>query len=481
MKRTIVIISILVVAIATVATPWVIGWRAEQLVRERVAQVDADKTSKFQMQIDRYERGWRGADARISVLDRAGTRLITLPAAIRHWPFASGGPADWIAVPELGATIRDALGPWAGKLPALTTRTQLSWSGNVLTRIESPAFKQRIPEVADGALEVGAIAGTVDWRRDGALTYEIALPVFRIEQQAIGGAGAPDIAEFKEALIKGDGSLGTIERRWNQKGSLAAASVLLTQAGKTVVSATTPMISYASVDEGQHVGMRFAVAASGISAKHTSQNFSDATIEFALDARHIAKEPLGRFLDAAAIASTAPALGMPAPGLPALAATPERLSVEFVDEVLRGSPAADVQLMLKATEGRVDIKLALAFDGLGYDPKIGGGGWLQRLDAELNARASTALVINGVRAAAGAAAGMRPPAPADSANAPPGAPSPVAEAIARQQLAEAATQGWLRIEGNEMATTVLWRKGILTINGKDMSELRDLAQGMMGR
>jgi len=472
MKRAIVI-SILVVIAAAAATPWVIGWRTEQLVRARVAQVEADKTSKIRLQIDRYERGWRGANARISVIDRVGTPLITLPAAIRHWPFAGGGPADWVAVPELGTTVRDALGPWAEKLPDLTTYTRLSWSGNVLTRIESPAFKRRVPEVAGGSLEIAAISGTVDWRRDGGLTYEFALPVFRVEQQAIGRGEGPNVAEFKEAVIKGDGSLGTTERRWNQKGSLTAASVLVTEAGKTILSATTPLIGYASIDEGQYVGMQFTAAASSISARHTLQSFSDATIELALDARHIAKDPLGRLLDTAAIATTPP--------VPGAAPTSEPPASDLVDEVLRGSPAADVRFMLKAREGRVEIKLALAFDGQGYDPKVSRGSWLQRLDGELNARASTSLVITGARAGAGMAAGLMRPGGAAGVNAGPDAPSPDADAIVRQQLAVAATQGWIRIEGDEVATTVLWRKGNLAVNGKEVNELRDLAQGMMGR
>jgi len=483
MKRTTVIISILVLALAAAATPWVIGWRTEQLVRARVAQVEADPTAKIRLQIDRYERGWRGANARINVVDRAGTPLITLPAAIRHWPFASGGPADWVAVPELGTPVRDALGPWAEKLPDLTTRTQLSWDGNVLTRIESPAFKRRVPEVAGGFLEIAAISGTVDWRRDGRLTYELALPVFRVEQRAISrAADAPDAAEFKEAVIKGDGSLGTIERRWNQKGSLTAASVSVIEAGKTILSATAPLISYASVDEGEHVGMQFSVAASAISAKHALQSFSEATIELALDARHIAKEPLGRLLDAAAMATTPSGVGTPTPGMPGRAATSEPPSSELFDAVLRASPAADLRFMLKAREGRVEIKLALAFDGQGYDPKISSSSsWLQRLDAELNARASTALVMSGARAGASMAAGMmRPGGPAGNLSAPPDVPSPD-DAIARQQLAEAAAQGWIRIEGDEVAATLVWRKGGLTINGKDMSALRDLAQGMIAR
>jgi hypothetical protein len=411
------------------------------------------------------------------VIGRYGTPLISLPAAIRHWPFASGGPADWVAVPELGTTVRDALGPWAEKLPDLVTSTQLSWNGNVLTRIESPAFKRRVPEVAGGSLEIAAIAGTVDWRRDGGLTYELALPVFRIEQQAIGRSDGPNVAEFKEAVIKGDGSLGTTERRWNQKGSLTAASVLVAEAGKTILSATTPVIGYASVDEGQYVGMQFTAAASSISARHTLQNFSDATIELTLDARHIAKDPLGRLLDAAAVATTPPMAGTTAGAAPAS----EPPASDLVDDVLRGSPAADVRLMLKAREGRVEVKLALAFDGQGYDPKVSRGSWLQRLEGELNARASTSLVIIGARAGASMAAGMTRPGGDASANPRPDVPSPDSDAIVRQQLAVAAAQGWIRIEGDEVATTMSWRKGNLAVNGKEVNELRDLAQGMMGR
>ena len=75
---------------------------------------------------------------------------------------------------------------------------------------------------------------------------------------------------------------------------------------------------------------------------------------------------------------------------------------------------------------------------------------------------------------------MRPGGTAGK-NTPPDVPSPEADAIARQQLAAAATAGWIRIEGDEVTTTVLWRKGNVTINGQDMNALRDLARGLTGR
>lgn len=240
------------------------------------------------------------------MVDRDGAPLVTLPATIRHWPFASGGPADWVAVPELGQAVRRALGPWGAKLPELTMRTQLSWGGDVLTRIESPALTRRLPEGAGGTLEIGSIAGTVDWRSDGALAYDLAVPILRVDRQPIGRAA--DVAEFKDAVLKGDGSLGTIKRRWNQKGSLAAASVSVTEAGTTILNAN-PIITFATRDEGEHVGVQFTIAVSEVSAKHALQNLSDAATEFSFDARHLGKEPLGRLLDAAASATERPTSG----------------------------------------------------------------------------------------------------------------------------------------------------------------------------
>src|SRR5512137_737722 len=84
------IVAVVAVATGAAAAPWVVGWRAEQLVRARVAQVEADRDARIRLRIDSYERGWRGATARISVVDRDGAPLVTLPAAIRHWPFAAG-------------------------------------------------------------------------------------------------------------------------------------------------------------------------------------------------------------------------------------------------------------------------------------------------------------------------------------------------------------------------------------------------------
>jgi hypothetical protein len=55
------------------------------------------------------------------------------------------------------------------------------------------------------------------------------------------------------------------------------------------------------------------------------------------------------------------------------------------------------------------------------------------------------------------------------------------DALVRQQIEDAAAQGWIRIEGDAIATTVVWRGGRLTVNGKDMDALRALALGLTGR
>jgi uncharacterized protein YdgA (DUF945 family) len=471
MKRALVAVVLLAVVVA--AAPWAVGWRTEQLVRARVAQVDNDKAAKLRILVDAYQRGWRDSNAKFSVTDAQGAQVVTLTATIRHWPFASGGPADWTAVPELGPAVRETLGPWGEKLPDLTTYTQLSWGGDVHTRIESPPFKRRIPEVARGSLEFAAIAGDVDWKRDGALRYELALPVFRVERAGAVGASTTDVIEFKDALLKGEGFLGTAERRWSQKGSLAAASFTATEAGATVLAATKPTLSYASRDEGEYVAMQFAFAMASVSARSTVQNLSDAGIEFSFDAKHLAKEPLGRLLDARAEAAARQAT----PGVPS--------SSDFGDtayELLRGSPAADARVLLQSREGRAELKLAATFDGLGLESKAGFDDLLRRLQAERDARASISLVIVATRKGTDAVQGMlRPPAKPGGALALPDAPSVDPDAAARQQLNEFATQGLVRFEGDEVVTTVKWSSGQLTVNGHDMNALRDLARVMGGR
>jgi hypothetical protein len=55
------------------------------------------------------------------------------------------------------------------------------------------------------------------------------------------------------------------------------------------------------------------------------------------------------------------------------------------------------------------------------------------------------------------------------------------DAVVRQQLQAAAAQGWIRMNGDEVATTVVWRGRRLIVNGRDMDALRDLALGLAGR
>jgi len=464
-------IAVVVLAILVAAVPWAIGWRTEQLVRARVTQVDNDMAAKVRLRIDRYQRGWRGSNALFIVTEPDGGVLVMLNASIRHWPFASDGPADWTAVPELGTTAREALGPWGEKLPELTTYTRLSWGGDVHTRIDSPAFKRRVPEVAGGTLEVAAIAGTFDWKRDGALRYELALPVFRVERLGGSTATATDIIEFKDAVLKGDGFLGTPERHWNQKGSLAAGSFSATEAGVTILTATKPTLTYASRDEGDFVAMQFAFAMASVNARNTVQTLSDAGVEFSFEAKHLAKEPLGRLLDAraGAAAGRAPA------------GAPSQLE-DTTYELMRGSPATDMRFALQAREGRAEVKLAATFDGLGLEPKAGFDNWLRRLTAELNARASTPLVVAATRKGTDAVAGMlRPPPRKNDALVLPETPSIDPDAAVRKQLNEAAAQGLIRFEGDEVVTVVRWSNGLLTINGNDMSALRDLARAFAGR
>ena len=106
---------------------------------------------------------------------------------------------------------------------------------------------------------------------------------------------------------------------------------------------------------------------------------------------------------------------------------------------------------------------------------------LDRLDAEINARASMALVVSGTRAGADAAAGMVSPGSPGAPYALPDVPPADPDAVARQRLERAASQGWIRIEGDEVAATVIWRDGRLTVNGQDMNELRDLAREFTAR
>ena len=156
----------------------------------------------------------------------------------------------------------------------------------------------------------------------------LSLPLLRIERRAIGRAEGLGAVEWKGVTVKGDGSLGAVERRWNQNASLAAASVLATEDGTPSLQRDDAEVSLASTDQGLSVTVQAAFAAMAINAKYGQQNLSDAAVEFKLDVRQLAKEPFGRLLDASANNASGPAL--PEGGI--------------IDDLLRGSPAADRSL-----------------------------------------------------------------------------------------------------------------------------------------
>jgi hypothetical protein len=433
-----------------------------------VIQVEADRATRVRFRIDYYERGWHGARARISVLDRDGAPLLTLPAIIRHWPFTSGGLMDWVAEPELTPAARAALGPWGAQLPELTTRTQLSWRGDLRTELESSAFKRRVPEVPGGMLEVAPASGVFEWRKDGALTFELNLPELRIERMPLGRSDGPDLTLFQEARLSGNGSLGTNERLWNQKASLSAASATISEAGTVTFSATRPTFTVASDDDGERVALHMGAVASTITARSAWQNLSETTVEFTVDVKQLTKEPLGRILDA----------------LPGADNRDTLLEPQFKQlwaDLLRGSPNAELRFMLKAKEGHADLKLGLAFDGLSLEPNYSSDTFLRRLGAELDARATLALVISGTRAGASMVADALQPSRRVVGGSAPADVTAEQDALARQRLADAVAQGWVRIEGDDVAVTAAWRDGQLTLNGHNMNALRDLARGMAGR
>ena len=56
MQRTTLVLVAVTAAAAAVATPWLVGWRTEQLVRARVAAVEGDRDARIRLRIDTYER-----------------------------------------------------------------------------------------------------------------------------------------------------------------------------------------------------------------------------------------------------------------------------------------------------------------------------------------------------------------------------------------------------------------------------------------
>lgn len=157
-------------------------------------------------------------------------------------------------------------------------------------------------------------------------------------------------------------------------------------------------------------------------------------------------------------------------------------AMDIVHDLLRGSPTVDLRYALEARAGRLEIKVAAAFDGQDYAPDKVIDAWLRRISAELNARATTSLVVKDTQAVTRAATGTQgTPRTAESPVAPTMSPPADPETIVQQQLRAAEAQGWIRIEGDEIAAGMVWRDRHLTINGKDMDALLDLAQGFTGR
>ena len=185
------------------------------------------------------------------------------------------------------------------------------------------------------------MAGTIDWRRDGALTLRARIAACfasstrrndggeRAGRRRVQGRGAQRrrLAGHRRATLSPEGiACPPLRSRSPRRARRSSPRRLRVSPMRAATKANTLTCSSRS-------------PLASVSARHALQDLSDAAIEFAFEAGHLAKEPLGRLLDARADAARVGAGSTPGRAT----ASRSKLSRTWSTTLLRGSPAADLR------------------------------------------------------------------------------------------------------------------------------------------
>ena len=147
------LLALVVVAAAAVAAPYGFGVRIESWFEAMIG--NAPPNALYQLEIERYERGWRTSHAvtalNISPPDQAPVTL-RFESQIEHGPIIGGlRQARITTTPVLPPEIAAAIGPMFGTRPPLVSVIDVAISGAVDGTIDSPAASARIGAGAVGA------------------------------------------------------------------------------------------------------------------------------------------------------------------------------------------------------------------------------------------------------------------------------------------------------------------------------------------
>jgi uncharacterized protein YdgA (DUF945 family) len=152
-RTTNVLLALGSIAGAALAAPYGFGMRIESWFEESIAQ--APPNPFYQLEIERYERGWRTSHAvtalKISPPDHTPVTL-RFDSRIEHGPIIGGlRQARITTTPVLSPEITAVIGPMFGAQPPLVSVIDVAISGAVDGAVDSPAASAAV-----GAIGVGA-------------------------------------------------------------------------------------------------------------------------------------------------------------------------------------------------------------------------------------------------------------------------------------------------------------------------------------
>jgi uncharacterized protein YdgA (DUF945 family) len=369
-----------VLASAACAAPWYNGTRVENSMREYIEQGNADKHTPFAMTTVSFQHGWLSSEAVTRISLKADPNIhFDVHHHIAQLPDRMG----WVrvhSVPQWTGEAKAALDYYFGGQPALAIDTLVSYDGNHISEIYSPAFNKPLHQHPEATVSWGGMRGTFTVDGESHWQGSLNAPSLGVE-----GAGHQVSVDGIKLQMKWDTHGPAMDWQGETKIGMDELRYAETLHQVTVKDIAGGFSQRSAGNEVQFGYMLRVGSVSSMKAGEANQQFNNAVLD--LELAKLNKAALAKYSDDF---NNAQKLSM----------TPEargRLATQLVMklgmELLHGSPELRLKnLAVETPSGAIVVHASVTFDGNGLPDSPMPADLMARLKAKADVKVAGTLL-----------------------------------------------------------------------------------------